>query len=135
MLQRNETHYEAHRLLANIYQTLGRPREAAEVLGRAIWMNPFEIDMHQQLAELRADVGDANGEVVERRAVLALNPVDRAEAHYRLAIAHERAGDAARARRQVLMSLEIAPGYPDAQELLLRLVQGTAASASTGEGS
>ena len=89
----------------------------------------------KQRAELRADVGDANGEVVERRTVLALNPVDRAEAHYRLAIAHERAGDAARARRQVLMSLEIAPGYPDAQELLLRLVQGTAASASTGEGS
>jgi len=33
-------------------------------------------------------------------------------------------GDLAGARRSVLGSLEIAPGYPDAQELLLTIIGG-----------
>jgi len=50
--------------------------------------------------------------------------VDMAEALYRLALAQQQAGDAAGAKRSVLGALEIAPGYPAAQRLLLDLVGG-----------
>ena len=56
---------------------------------------------------------------------MALDPVDRAEAHYQLARAHARAGDRSSAREQILYALEIAPNYFEAQELLLTLRQTT----------
>ena len=57
----------------------------------------------------------------EYRAVLALDPPDKAEAHYRLATAYQALSDPQNARRQVLAALEIAPGFRDAQRLLLEL--------------
>jgi Tfp pilus assembly protein PilF len=59
--------------------------------------------------------------VRERRAIIALDPVDRAAAEYRLARAYLLAGDRAEARRAVLRALERAPNYQEAQELLLEL--------------
>ena len=50
-----------------------------------------------------------------------MDPTDRAEAHYRLALALTEAGERDEARRQVLRALEIAPGYEAALELLLRI--------------
>ena len=60
----------------------------------------------------------------ERQAVVALNPVDRAEALYQLALAYYEAGDGQSARREVLRALEDAPNFEKAQELLLRLQRG-----------
>jgi Tfp pilus assembly protein PilF len=57
----------------------------------------------------------------ERAAVLALDPVDRAEALYQLAYAWNQAGDKAAARREVLKALEIAPSFEKAQALLLEV--------------
>ncbi len=57
----------------------------------------------------------------ERAAVVALAPVDMAEARYRLALAQARAGEREAARQEVLRSLEIAPTYARALELLLEL--------------
>jgi hypothetical protein len=59
--------------------------------------------------------------VRERRAVVALDPVDRAEARYQLAKALAAAGDRASARREVLLALEEAPSFEQAQTLLLDL--------------
>ncbi len=56
-----------------------------------------------------------------RASVVALDPVDMAEARYRLAYAHARAGDEPAARYQVLRALEIAPNYYEALKLLLDL--------------
>ena len=53
--------------------------------------------------------------------IFALDPVDRAEALYQLAVAYHEAGDAASARRAVLQALEGAPNFDKAQELLLKL--------------
>jgi len=69
-------------------------------------------------------LGEWNGAVSERRAVLALDPADRADAHFRLARAHFRAGERAEARTQVLRALEIAPSYEAALDLLLELRGG-----------
>ena len=56
--------------------------------------------------------------------MVALNPVDRAEALYQLAQAYYEAGDAPAAKREVLRALEDAPNFEKAQELLLKLQQG-----------
>ena len=111
--------------LARIRDRLGDRAAAADALARAIWISPYDAAQHRTLAGLYEATGNAAGAVREWRAVVALDPVDRAEAYYRLALAHERAGQAAEARRAVLAALEEAPNYEDAQELLLRLRGGT----------
>jgi Tfp pilus assembly protein PilF len=62
--------------------------------------------------------------VRERQAVVALKPVDMAEALYQLALAHFSGGDRTSARREVLRALEAAPNFIEAQELLLRIRGG-----------
>jgi hypothetical protein len=57
--------------------------------------------------------------------VLALNPPDLAEAHFDLARSLTAAGNRAEAKREVLRSLEAAPGFEKAQELLLKLRGGS----------
>jgi Tfp pilus assembly protein PilF len=58
-----------------------------------------------------------------------------AEAHYRLAFAYHRAGDAQAARYQVLRALERAPSYAEALELLLELRAAATLSQSTSRAS
>jgi Tfp pilus assembly protein PilF len=64
---------------------------------------------------------DWSGVVRARRALLGLNPADRAAAQYELARAYLELDDLASARRAVLGALEIAPSYEDAQRLLLEI--------------
>ncbi len=62
---------------------------------------PFDLEAHQELAELYEELEERQGAVLERRAILALDPTDRAEAHYRLAVAMAEAGDRTEARSQL----------------------------------
>ncbi|MDX1657026.1 MAG: hypothetical protein R3310_17580, partial [Candidatus Competibacteraceae bacterium] len=55
------------------------------------------------------------------RAVVALDPPDPVAARYQLARTLERAGQREEARREVLATLENAPLYEDALELLLHI--------------
>jgi Flp pilus assembly protein TadD len=57
--------------------------------------------------------------------LVALNPPDLAGAHYDLARALDTSGNRVEAKREVLRSLEIAPGFEKAQELLLKLRGGS----------
>jgi hypothetical protein len=59
-----------------------------------------------------------------RRAILALNPVDKANAYYELARSLYTNADVSEAKRAVLQSLELAPGFREAQKLLLACVEG-----------
>jgi tetratricopeptide (TPR) repeat protein len=115
--------YGAHVQLADLREERGDLQGAADALGRAILVYPFEIPIHERLAGLYETVGDAEGEVRERRVVLALQPVDRAGAFYELAEAQLRAGDREGARSSALSALEVAPRVPEAQDLLLRIMQ------------
>ncbi len=117
----NENHYEARLELADLEESLGRPAAAAAAIEGTMWIFPYEAAIHTRLADLYARTGALAGAVRERRAVLALDPVDRAEALYELALAQHRAGEAEAARRTVLSALEIAPGYEAALELLLEI--------------
>jgi Tfp pilus assembly protein PilF len=53
--------------------------------------------------------------------LLALQPLDTATANFGLARAYRQTGDAARARRALLESLDTAPNYRPAQKLLLEM--------------
>ena len=97
-------------------------RPAAFVaLDRAVWINPFDRDAHVRLAELSPQLSERRIAIRERRALLALDPTDRVEALYQLALAYADAGDMVSARREVLRALEQAPNYSKAQDLLLRI--------------
>lgn len=120
-LSYNESSYMAYTKLAELQQRLGRNAEALDTLERTMYINPYEIAVHLTLAALYEEAGAPEAVVRERKAVLALDPVDRAQALYLLAMAHVQVGESAAARLAVLGALEIAPGYRPAQELLLRL--------------
>ena len=117
----NETDYDANIALADLLEKAGDTKGAAAALDAAVYINPFDLKMHERLATLWKAAGDAKKVVRERRAVLALAPVDRPEALYQLAVAYRDAGDAVGARKAVLRALEDAPNFEKAQGLLLDL--------------
>ena len=119
----NEKHYQANIELAGLHEALREADKAAEALERIVYIYPLEIEAHQRLAGLYEEIGVAGLTVRERQAVVALEPVDMAEALYQLARAQVGAGDLADAKRSVLGALEIAPGFPAAQDLLLAIVE------------
>lgn len=117
----NARDYEAYIELAGILEALGDTAGAASALERALYINPFDSGLHMRLAVHFAELSAWDGAIRERKAVLALDPVDRADALYQLALAYFEAGDLANARRTVLRALEDAPGFERALDLLLEI--------------
>ena len=117
----DEDNYAANVKLADLLEPLGDTAGAARALERAFWASPYEAKLHERAAAHWARLGDRQRAVRERRAVLALAPVDEAEARYQLALALQQAGSTDEARREVLRALEIAPAFERAQQLLLTL--------------
>lgn len=126
----SESNYAALMAEAELHQELGRPAAAARALDRTVQVYPYDPDVHERLAELLARTGDLEGAVRERQAVVALDPPDRARAFYLLARAQLDAGDREAARSSVLASLEVAPNYEEALELLLELRGGSGEAGS-----
>ncbi|HUF30084.1 MAG TPA: hypothetical protein VMM77_05405 [Gemmatimonadaceae bacterium] len=116
-----EDDYAALVALAKVRLTLRDSAGAMTALDAAMFISPYEPEVHAQLADLAEATGATRVAVRERRAILALDPVDRAAAEYRLARAYLQAGNRDDARRAVLRALERAPSYQQAQELLLEL--------------
>ena len=110
-----------NQLEAALHAARGDDRALMAALERIIWTAPYDSEVHVQLAEAAARVGAWPVAVRERRAVLATRPADPLEARYQLARALQGAGDLAAARREVLGILENAPGFEQAQALLLEL--------------
>jgi cellulose synthase operon protein C len=125
LTEHDENAYAANLELARLLESLGDRQGAARALERAVWIFPYEPAPHLRLAELYTELGEHENAVRERRAVLGLRPTDRADALYQLAAALLNAGDRDGARREVLRALELAPAFERAQQLLLRLHEGT----------
>ena len=117
----DESNYKALLQLSQVLEKLGDTKGAADALDRAMYVNPFDIATHQRLADLSHAAGDKQRVVREREAIVALGPVDKADALYELALAQHEAGDDVHARTSVLRALEDAPNYEKAQTLLLTL--------------
>jgi tetratricopeptide (TPR) repeat protein len=112
----------AHRI-ASLLSDRDQPQEAAKYLEEVMYVDPLQPETHQQLGDLYLRLSETEKAVREYTVFLSLSPVDGAAAHYRLAQALFESGDRQGARNHVLLSLEIAPAYPEAQTLLLKLVR------------
>jgi tetratricopeptide (TPR) repeat protein len=119
----NETNLPALIELATVQEKLGDLKDAADALDRAMYINPFDANLHKQLADIARGLGDKQRAIRERAAIVALGPVDKADALYQLAMAQHEAGEDALARKSVLRALEDAPNYEKAQTLLLELYE------------
>ncbi len=107
--------------LAALLVTRNQHAEAADALERLNFIYPMDAALHQQLGDLYAKLGDKRGALVEFRALVAMKPIDMAGARYRLATAYKANNQPDKALDEVYAALELAPGFKDAQRLLLEL--------------
>jgi Flp pilus assembly protein TadD len=107
--------------LASLELDLGHSKEAAATLDQLNFIYPEDEDLHRKLGGLWLAQGNNAGAVREYQAVLAMKPLDMASAEFDLARAYLAAGDKAKAEDSVLAALEAAPGFKDAQKLLLEI--------------
>ena len=129
MVAINAENYPALVELGRLRHRRGDTAGAISALEAAIYIYPYDFGLHRRLAEFYTEFENWPQVIRARQSLLALKPVDLAEAHYQLAIAFERAGNRSSAREQILYSLEIAPNYVHAQDLLLSLWQQQPATA------
>ncbi|MDQ8164448.1 MAG: peptidase MA family metallohydrolase, partial [Gemmatimonadota bacterium] len=120
----DESAFDANKQLAALAMAVRDTALAMEALERAVFINPFPPDLHESLATLAEAQKNHAVRVREREALVALDPVDKPEALYQLALAYRAAGDAPKAKRAVLRALEDAPNFEKAQDLLLAIVDG-----------
>ena len=126
----NAEHYHAQLELAKVRAKLGDHAGAAAALENAVYIYPYEAQLYQEMVGYHETLTNWDDVARARRALLALDPVDRAEAYYQLALAYHNGGNRSSAREQILYALEIAPNFRRAQDLLLAL---RAESPDTGE--
>lgn len=119
--QRKGRDPEAFKKLARLQKDLGRTSDAISTLEEAMYISMFDLELHSNLGEWYLETSNPQAAVREYQAALALNPPDKAGAHYNLANAYKALSDTRNARQEVLAALEIAPGYRPAQKLLLEL--------------
>lgn len=109
--------------LATLEEEAGHKDKAVAALERLNYIYPEDQELHQRLGTLLLAQNDTKDAIREFRAVIALNPIDPANAHYQLARALKQAQRNDEARDQVVMALEAAPGFKPAQQLLLKLAK------------
>jgi tetratricopeptide (TPR) repeat protein len=116
---------ESIKKAAKLFEEAGNKVEAAAVLERLNFIYPMDSVAHQKLGGLLFDQGKAAGAVREFYAVVANKPIDPAQAHYDLARAYHLNKETEKAKDELLAALETAPGFRQAQKLLLELETGT----------
>jgi tetratricopeptide (TPR) repeat protein len=108
--------------LASLEEELGEQKEAAATLDRINYIYPVHDEsLHRHLGDLWLAQANYPGAIREYTAVVALNPLDKAGAHFNLAQAYYASGQRDKAEESVLAALEAAPGYRPAQKLLLEI--------------
>ena len=113
----------ALRELSRWLDETGRVADATDVLQSLNYADPLNVELHAQLGERLLNAGRAEESLREFRALLALDALDQAPAHYGAARALRELGDQAASRRHLLDALAIAPHYKPAQALLLKMIE------------
>lgn len=90
---------------------------------RALEINPLVPAPHEALVEAHEQLHQEAQSASSLRALAVMDPVDPAALFLRTANAFAAAGDRISAKRHVLLALEQAPRYRQAQELLLKLYE------------
>jgi tetratricopeptide (TPR) repeat protein len=123
LLRHANTDLESVRLLAKQLEATKAPADRLmSAYERIAQLDPFDAANHSLLGRLKLQAGDARTAVREFRAAIAAGSLDQAGSHADLAEGYLALGDKAQARRAALAAIEVAPGYPRAQELLLKVI-------------
>ena len=100
-----------------------RTDDAIDVFEDVLMVAPLRSEVHRDFGDRLAAANRPREALVEYQALLAMNPQDLADAHYRLAKTYVAVEDRAKGREHLLYALEIAPHYREAQQLLLEVVR------------
>lgn len=112
---------ETLKKLAGLQEEAGRPADALKTLERLVYVYPIEEDLHRRLGDLYLAQNRPEGAIRAYTAVIATKPHDQAASHFNLAKALQSAKRLDDAKEQLLLSLEVAPGFKPAQKMLLEL--------------
>src|SRR5918995_327752 len=118
LLEHENTDLEAARLLARELEATKAP--AAKLMAayeRITQLDPFDAANHAKFGQLKMQAGDNRTAAREFRAAIASGTLDPASTHTDLAETYLAMGDKVQARRAILAAIEVAPGYPRAQDL------------------
>jgi tetratricopeptide (TPR) repeat protein len=107
--------------LADLQAEAGNKKAAIAALEKLNFIYPKDDKIHQQLGGWFLEQGDAKGAVREFQAALGAGQINLADAHYNLARAYRANKQNEDALEEVYQSLEAAPTYKPAQQLLLEL--------------
>jgi len=102
---------------------LGDTAAAAAAVERALAIFPYKVELQSQYGRLLIARRQPQKAVQTFRTVLAMNPIDRADAYCWLAQAYLTWGQKLPAKKHALLALEIAPNFERAQEILLQAVE------------
>jgi predicted Zn-dependent protease len=123
----------AYLRLMEIDEAAGDWASLAKNARRLLAVNPLIAAPYRPLARAAEKLGERDEAVSAYRALVRLDDTDIAGTHYHLARLLQGAGKPAEARREVLRSLEEAPRFREAHQLLLELVEpGPAAGVRPG---
>jgi len=107
--------------LGNYYVENDRLDEAEAVFMSTNWANPFREDVHTSLGNLYMETDKPSQALSEYEVLLALDPLDKASANYRVASAWHALDNADKTMEFLMTALDIAPQYRPAQQLLLEM--------------
>jgi cellulose synthase operon protein C len=122
-LAHDHTAVEPARQLAALAARAGDDEAARFAYERVVELDPFDASAHVGAGRLALQRGDLRVAIRQFRAALATGVQDRASAHSDLAEALLLSGRPAEAKKEALASLEIAPMFERAQDLLLKAVE------------
>src|SRR5712675_582823 len=83
---------QALKQLASLEEELGKPADAAATLDRLNYIFPVDEDLHRHLGDLWFAQNNFKGAIREYGAVVAMQPLDKASAQYKMARAYLAAG-------------------------------------------
>jgi tetratricopeptide (TPR) repeat protein len=109
--------------LAEWQLVLGDTVAAARATERALAIFPFSLELQRQYGQLLLALRKPQAAVNTFHTMMAMNPVDRADAYCWLAQAYLAWGQRQQAKKHALLALEIAPTFERAQEILLQAVE------------
>ena len=124
LLAVDHANVDAARQLQALADRAGNARVSASAAARVVALDPFDSAAHTALGRSALGSGDHQVAAREFRLALITGPADAAAAHCDLGEAYLAAGRPVDAKREALASLEVAPLFERAQDLLLKTVEG-----------
>ena len=125
MVARSNTDLASARQLASLLDPARERSRLQLALKSVVAVDPFDGAAHATLGRLDLEARKLDDAIRSFRVALATKPLDRASAHADLAEALAEAGQRDEAKREALAALELAPTFTRAQDLLLKLAQGS----------